>query len=1058
MRRLFKYFSSALILGLLVTLEIVITIQAANFTISASRGTVGSTVTVSGDTFPAAGDYQLRFDNNPGDTVSVGTSLVLANYDMIIPESYAGSHTISIWSIPPGSSSVGFRPFTITPKITMGSTSGAAGTAITISGKGFAATDPSLQISFDNGTPQYLTGTANTGSFAPVSFTIPAVASGSHTITVTDSASTPNTASAPFSTISTAAISLSTTSGPPGSSLTVTGSGFVGGTTPESNIVVTYDGNPVGSTTSANSAGAWSTTFNIPASAGGNHNIGASGSVTMASQVSNRSFSVTAGMTLSKSSGAPGSQTSVSGTGFGAGETGINITWDGSPLGTTVNAGPTGAWTTTITIPATSAGVHNINASGTITSSGGVNLAFNVGAGITINKTSGAAGTTVSVSGSGFASGEKASITFDTTTVGSNITVSTTGAWTSTFTVPVSAGGDHAIGAAGTITRAATVQNQTFTTLPSVSLDTTNATTGSTITVTGSGFTPGQKGLTLNFDDKEVASGVAADSAGSWKATFAVPSAASGSHTIKIAGAGGLDLSVGDVSFKIKPAISLSPANGTVGSNVSVKGTGFVAGGNISITYDDTNLVKVSADGSGSFSKSVVIPKSLAGDHEIKATDPTNSASTIFTIDSTPPPVPKPATPTDGETIGFMGSVTPTFTWSKVTATSPVTYTFQLDSDTDFANPLVDKSGLTNPKYTLTNAEALPKGNYYWRVKAIDTASNESAWSQPQALKSGVISPLVFALILIVVIAALAVGLFFLLTRVLPRRRAAQIASSPEIVIPEIVNADFKQIEGGKTALPWRLALPQAPQQPKGSKTLSSEDQARLKVIIDFAKALPLPQPDATTGWLVEMAENITGNSASPTLYNQMLKGEIQVRYEPAWMRHPTFLDLQSLLEGQPIMQDLTTFVDTLNNLASSANLVLQDIYHEASAEVRWDLISNSGWAYISGVYTDGVGWFLGKNLREPSDRDYSVKTESATGAEPALMGLYGDQNTAFAGLLAKAPGETEAQQLRGLHLKLRRSYRSSDKMKELVSLITQLDVQRTRLLNAFSQFNRLGS
>jgi hypothetical protein len=398
----------------------------------------------------------------------------------------------------------------------------------------------------------------------------------------------------------------------------------------------------------------------------------------------------------------------------------------------------------------------------------------------------------------------------------------------------------------------------------------------------------------------------------------------------------------------------------------------------------------------------------------------------------------------------------PSFTWTKITAGSPVTYTFQLDSDPEFSNPL-EKSGLTVTKYTLSRGEALPRGDYYWRIKAIDAAGNESPWSQTQYLKSGLISPVLFTFILILIIAALAVGLYYFLTKVLPKRRA-RAATSPEIVIPEIVNAEFKQIDSGKSALPWRLALPQAPQQAKGSKTLSSEDQARLKVIIDFAKSLPLPQPDSNTGWLVELAENVTGNSASPALYGQILRGEIQVRYEPAWMRHPTFLDLQALLEGQPIMQDLTTFVDTINNLSSSGHQVLQDIYRDTTTEVTWDLISNGGWAYISGIYTDGVGWFQGKNLKEPSDRDYSIKTESPAGAEQAFMGLYGDQNSAFAGLLAKAPGEAEVQQLRALHLKLRRTYRNSDKLKELVSLITQLEVQRNRLLNAFSQFNRLST
>jgi len=42
------------------------------------------------------------------------------------------------------------------------------------------------------------------------------------------------------------------------------------------------------------------------------------------------------------------------------------------------------------------------------------------------------------------------------------------------------------------------------------------------------------------------------------------------------------------------------------------------------------------------------------------------------------------------------------------------------------------------------------------------------------------------------------------------------------------------------------------------------------------------------------------------------------------------------------------------------------------------------------------------------------------------------------------------------LHLKLRRSYRNSDKSKQMASLLTQLEVQRSRLLNAFSQLSRL--
>ena len=60
--------------------------------------------------------------------------------------------------------------------------------------------------------------------------------------------------------------------------------------------------------------------------------------------------------------------------------------------------------------------------------------------------------------------------------------------------------------------------------------------------------------------------------------------------------------------------------------------------------------------------------------------------------------------------------------------------------------------------------------------------------------------------------------------------------------------------------------------------------------------------------------------------------------------------------------------------------------------------------------------------------------------------------------MLVKANGDAEIQPLRALHLKLRRNYRNSERLRDLVGLVTQMEVQRTRLLTAFSQFNRLGT
>ena len=224
---------------------------------------------------------------------------------------------------------------------------------------------------------------------------------------------------------------------------------------------------------------------------------------------------------------------------------------------------------------------------------------------------------------------------------------------------------------------------------------------------------------------------------------------------------------------------------------------------------------------------------------------------------------------------------------------------------------------------------------------------------------------------------------------------------------------------------------------------------ARLKVIVDFAQSLPLAEPGYTAQWLLDLAQTSLGTEESAAVYKQLLENQLQVRYEPAWMRHPIFQDLSALLEGQPILQDLNAFVDAVNRCAAEATLLLQQINNEAVAEIPGDFLGKGGWAYISAVYTDAMRWFLGKSLHDPSERDYVLKHDEA-----GTVSLWGEENTAFAESLISAADEQEALKFRALHLKLRRAYRNSDTVKQLVDMMTQMAVQRDRLSSAFSQFD----
>jgi len=106
--------------------------------------------------------------------------------------------------------------------------------------------------------------------------------------------------------------------------------------------------------------------------------------------------------------------------------------------------------------------------------------------------------------------------------------------------------------------------------------------------------------------------------------------------------------------------------------------------------------------------------------------------------------------------VGLFGKQTATFTWSAATDDSGVSYSLQIGTSADFAQVLISKTGLTEVTYTLTGAEALGYGSYYWRVKAIDGAQNASDWTTAYSFKSALL-PL-WAFIAIVALIVVLIG------------------------------------------------------------------------------------------------------------------------------------------------------------------------------------------------------------------------------------------------------------------------------------------------------------
>ena len=138
-------------------------------------------------------------------------------------------------------------------------------------------------------------------------------------------------------------IFITPSSGPPKSTVTVSGSNFTG------SVTITYDGASVG--TGNPVGGSWSYPILVPASASGTHTI-------QAGTAPPASFNVTPRATLSANSGPAGTKVTVSGDGFGASQTVTLLFKDKEvPLGSSDGSG---SFSTQFSVPAVPAGSYSV--------------------------------------------------------------------------------------------------------------------------------------------------------------------------------------------------------------------------------------------------------------------------------------------------------------------------------------------------------------------------------------------------------------------------------------------------------------------------------------------------------------------------------------------------------------------------------------------------------------------------------------------------------------------------------------------------------------------------
>jgi len=537
-------------------------------------------------------------------------------------------------------------------------------------------------------------------------------------------------------------ITVSPTSGTVGTTVTVTGYGFTG--VPYVYIFFGYYATyPVKSSTVI--GGQFSTTFVVPNTATpGIHPVTVQDTATYgaATVATTGYFTVTqVQLTISPLSGYVGDHITISGTGFAANSP-ITFFWDNVIVsGTTTTTTTAGSFTTTtFTIPPTSRGSHTIKAQDA--SNNSATATFTVLPKITVTPISGGVSDAVSISGTGFTANSPITFFWDNVIVsGATTTATTAGSFTTTtFTIPPTSRGSHTIKAQDASGNNATTP---FTIAEIITITPTSGTSDTIVTINGTGFSASRP-ITITYDAVPVTTNPAViytDVNGSFTTSFNVPTGGA-ARTYSVAATDGIYSASASFVAMTDATISQTTTEaspGYAGMELTITGTGFKPNATVTITYTSEPVVlkTVPTDVSGAFSSTVTIPASVSGSHTITVTDGYTSKQFDFVMESQTPPVPAPLLPEEG----IKTKARVHFDWEDVTDDSlPVTYTLQIASDTDFTTMVLEKAVLTTSEYTLTKEEELESVSkeepYYWRVKAIDGAFNESE-SEARSFSTG---------------------------------------------------------------------------------------------------------------------------------------------------------------------------------------------------------------------------------------------------------------------------------------------------------------------------------
>jgi outer membrane protein assembly factor BamB len=333
-----------------------------------------------------------------------------------IPQAPVATYTIA--GIGQTSGLLATDTFKLSPGMTILPVAGGAGSAMTISGNAFGASE-TVNVYWNYTGPGTGTLLAAPTSGANGSFTVKAVVPGGTTQVIVPVVGVGQTTgkTGTFSYILyPPTVALAPLNGSANVGLVVSAYGFAG--LEKVNVYWNNGASPVASVKTTNYGYLGLTTITVPpGTAPGSYPVTVVGQTTHLTVTKNYTV-VAPGSSLNTSNGPVGTYIYVTGQGYAPGET-VNMFWNytGPGTGTQVAsavAGYGGNITASFNAPAASSGGHSIAAVG-VTSNSVTQNTFTVGNGIVTNPSSTPPGTSVTAAGSGYQAGEAVTLYLDTT-------------------------------------------------------------------------------------------------------------------------------------------------------------------------------------------------------------------------------------------------------------------------------------------------------------------------------------------------------------------------------------------------------------------------------------------------------------------------------------------------------------------------------------------------------------------------------------------------------------------------------------------------------------------